>query len=88
MSSIFGTREFQEFAADYDLLKIEGFDDCAVCVTCHNWKPQIVYSAAMILNNLMGDHDMDGIEALEYFEYNIVGGLPNNTFAPIILLDY
>ena len=86
--TIFESTEFQAFAEEYELLKIDGYDKCAVCITAHDFNPQIVYSSAMILQQLIADDGMDPVEALEYYEYNIVSGLPNKANAPVILLDY
>ena len=80
--------EFQEVLEDYSLLKIDGFDDACIGITAHSWQPQLIYSAAMILNNLMADDGMDAEDALEYFLYNIVDGLPNRPTAPVIIQDF
>ena len=52
---------------EFDLLKMDGFDDCCVGVTwpSEHDGPVIVYDRALVLKELM-DHGMDAEEAQEY----------------------
>jgi hypothetical protein len=49
----------------------EQFDKCIIGVTYYGDK--VVYSTEMILQALMEDNEMTDEEALEYFEYNVIG---------------
>lgn len=84
----FDSPEFQEIAEDYELYALTGLDDACIGITAHPLQPQLVYSAAMIINILMADDGMDPDEALEWFLHNTVGGLPNTPTAPVILQDF
>lgn len=54
-------------------LKIDGYDDCVVgIVTRFGQEPILCYNYDKILTKLMED-GMDEEEAIEYFEYNIIG---------------
>lgn len=54
-------------------LKIDGFDDCVVgIVTRFGQEPILCYDYDNILTKLMQD-DMNEEEAIEYFDYNIIG---------------
>jgi len=63
----------QEHYEDYDILRIDGYDDCAVgLVSRCGQDPFIVYDAEKIIEKLMGD-GMDRDGAQEYFDFNIAG---------------
>ena len=68
-----------------DVQVFTGLDDCIIGSTITNGKMQAVYSASAILMQLSNDMTED--EALEHFDYNIVGSLQNNPEHPIILND-
>ena len=57
-----------------EALKVDGYDDCIVGV-CHRFgqKTIIIYDTKMILRKLINNDGMTIDEALEYFEYNILG---------------
>jgi hypothetical protein len=71
--------------AEAECLLIDGFDDSIIGTTVTNGQLQAVYSAASIILTL--EHEMTDEEAVEYFDYNIVGGLPKTPTAPVILDD-
>jgi len=57
----------------YDMLRIDGYDDCAVgMVTRCGQDPFIVYDSEKIIDKLMED-GMDHDMAIEYFDFNIAG---------------
>jgi hypothetical protein len=58
--------------SDEDILKADGFDDAVIGV-CEDFNspPRLIYSVSKCLEILM--EDMDGFEAMEYFDYNVSG---------------
>jgi hypothetical protein len=63
--------EINELAEGAILL--DGFDDCIIGITEEFGNgPRILYSKEKIINKLM--EDMSEEEALEYFDFNIIGG--------------
>tara|TARA_B110000858_G_C17490600_1_gene331398 strand:+ start:156 stop:410 length:255 start_codon:yes stop_codon:yes gene_type:complete len=58
--------------SDEDILKADGFDDAVIGV-CEDFNspPRLVYSVSKCLDILM--EDMDEMEAMEYFDYNVSG---------------
>ena len=59
---------------DDNLLRADGFDDCALGVVerCGQ-KPYLVYDPNKIIAQLVKENDMDQDEAREYFDFNIAG---------------
>lgn len=56
------------------MLRVDGFDDAIIGLGCRCGAPNIlVYDTAKCLDILQKRDGMDAIEALEYFEYNILG---------------
>lgn len=49
----------------------EQFDKCIVGATYYGDK--VVYSAELVIQALMEDSEMTEEEALDYFEYNVIG---------------
>lgn len=66
-------------ASDYDdlIYRMEGFDDCIVCVARqHGRPPFIVYNSPKVIAKLTAMFEADGSEqpapdALEWFSYNM-----------------
>jgi len=55
--------------ADDEFLKADGFDDAIIGVDLKSMR--LIYSVTKCLEILM--KDMDGEDALEYFDYNVSG---------------
>jgi hypothetical protein len=75
--------ELLEENPDAQYLKADGFDD-AVLGTCY-WSERLIYSRKKIHEILMKE-GMEGIEAIEHFEFNI-GGAYVGEKTPIYLND-
>jgi len=63
----------EEYAVDMDLplLFIDGHDNAILGIArCFN-KESVLYDQTVVLDNLMKDMTYD--EALEYFEFNVIG---------------
>jgi hypothetical protein len=53
---------------------LDGFDDAIIGITEEFGKePRILYSKDKILEILTSDNQMDILEAIEYYEFNILG---------------
>lgn len=53
---------------------LDGFDDAIIGITEEFGKePRILYSKDKILEILTSDNHMDILEAIEYYEFNILG---------------
>ena len=64
---------------------LEGFDDCIVGVSeSFGEEPRIIYSKKQIITKLM--EDMSQEDAMDYYYYNIVGGM-FGTQNPIFIQD-
>ena len=64
---------------------LEGFDDCIVGVSeSFGEEPRIIYSKKQIITKLM--KDMSQEDAVDYYYYNIVGGM-FGTQNPIFIQD-
>jgi hypothetical protein len=64
---------------------LDGFDDCIVGVSeSFGEEPRIIYSKKQIITKLM--KDMSQEEAVDYYYYNIVGGM-FGTQNPIFVQD-
>lgn len=56
-----------------EALVMDGYDDCIIGVAeCFGKSPSVVYDVNKVLEKLMGD-GMTHEEALEYYDYNMVG---------------
>lgn len=67
-----------------DAVVLTGFDDCIVGL-CNTFEgTRILYSERKIIESL--SKDMTEEEAIEYYEFNILGGYLG-TFTPIFLMD-
>lgn len=84
--SVLHDEEMQDLFIEHGCLTIDGFDDCCIGTTYNFRQPQLVYSAVLIVAQLL-EEGMQDIEALEYLEYNIVDGIPNKPEAPVIIFD-
>lgn len=68
---------------DIELLTIDGFDNAVIGIDIHSMR--LIYSRSKIIQILMED-DMEEIDAIEYFDYNILSTyIDENT--PIICID-
>ncbi len=58
-----------ELYGDEELLFADGFDDAIIGFDEQGWR--VIYSVSKCVNILM--KDMDELEAIEYFAYNVSG---------------
>lgn len=56
---------------DEEFLKVDGFDSAIIGVD--EISLRLIYSKKAILEILMYEHDMDELESIEYYDYNISG---------------
>ena len=56
---------------DESFLKIDGFDSCIIGIDQINLK--LIYSKKSILDVLIKESNMSELEAIEYYEFNILG---------------
>jgi len=56
-----------------EALKIDGFDECIVGVVYTFHGAIFLYDSDKIVEQMISDDKIEGGEALEYFEYNILG---------------
>lgn len=61
--------ELHKWNFDDDAVVLAGFDRCIIGEEAKTGK--IVYAVEKILDELMTNLDMDGIDAVEYYEHNI-----------------
>jgi hypothetical protein len=66
-----------------DALKADGFDDCIVGIVDTFHGHVFLYDKQKVIESLMRD-DMTEEDALEFFEFNIVGSYVS-TFTPVYL---
>lgn len=71
-----------------ELALLNGMDDAIVGIADDGLEnPKVVYSKAKILKSLQ-EQGMTRKDALEWYSYNVVGGLPNmGNIAPCIIDD-
>jgi len=70
-----------------EALKVDGMDDAIVGVVQQFNKHFLCYSMAKILEILMDRDGMTETEALEFYEFNIVGAYMGE-YTPVFLQDY
>lgn len=71
-----------------DILKLDGFDDCISGLVSRFGADDILcYDTAKIIDRLMAD-GMSDIEAIEYFNFNILGAWVGETTPCFIDCDY
>lgn len=65
--------EMEEYLDDGSMVlgPREQFDKCIIGVTYQGDK--VIYSVEMIIQTLMEENEMSDEEALDYFEYNVIG---------------
>lgn len=64
-----------EQCPESSFLKADGFDDCILGYEDdYNGNLKLIYSVKLVLNKLVDKEEMDEIDAIEHFEYNIRGG--------------
>lgn len=69
-------------------LKVDGHDNAIMGMgDCFGRIPVLVYDSEKIIRNLMENDSMTHEEALEFFDYNIVGSY-NGPGMPIFLHEY
>jgi hypothetical protein len=56
---------------DESFLKMDGFDSCVIGMDQTNLK--LIYSKKAILDVLINENDLSELEAIEYYEFNILG---------------
>ena len=70
-----------------DAYSADGLEDCAIALAMnYHSEPFIVYSKRLIIEKLMNSDGMTHEEALEFFEFNIIGAYPGDPI-PAFLLD-
>lgn len=80
-----------EFAEEIcpNAILIDGYDNCITGIVLSPNSSKIVYSSFSIIREIMSSDGATYSEALDYFEFNIVGGLlglPEN-YCPILKED-
>jgi len=55
---------------DEEILKADGFDDAVIGIDTNSMR--LIYSVQKCIDILKED-EMDEIDAIEYFEYNVIG---------------
>ena len=57
-----------------EALQCDGYDDCCIGIVrrCGH-EPLALYSIDKMIAKMMVDDDMEEIEAIEHFEYNVIG---------------
>ncbi len=79
------TRDFIDTMAEGAII-LDGFEDCIIGITEeYGCGPRLLYSVNSIIKKLM--EDMSEEDALEYYQYNILGGHFGEQ-NPIFLVDY
>lgn len=63
--------EIIERYPDEEFLTADGFDSAILGVD--EYSMRIIYSKKKILEILEAEHEMDELEAIEYYDFNIVG---------------
>ena len=63
--------EIIERYSDEEFLTADGFDSAIIGVDEKSMR--LVYSKKKILEILVAEHEMDELEAIEYYDFNIVG---------------
>ena len=77
--------ELFEKYSDFELLTMDGFDDCIVGVAeGFEISPKVVYCTDKVINKLMTHHGMTEEEAVEYFNFNQKGAYVGE-YTPLFL---
>lgn len=59
---------------DYKAMKMDGYDDCAIGIMERIGEdPIIVYDKKAVLEKLASEEGMTDIDAIEWYEYNMIG---------------
>ena len=68
---------------------IDGYDNCITGIVLSPNSSKIVYSSFAIIREIMSSDGATYSEALDYFEFNIVGGLVSfhEDYSPILKED-
>lgn len=61
-----------EMFPDEKVLKADGFDECIIGYEFKD-KIRLIYSVKLIIEQLIREDNMDEIDAIEFFDYNIGG---------------
>lgn len=71
------------------MMKVEGFDEAIIGLGCRCGAPNIlVYDSSKCIDILVRDHGMNTVDALEYFEYNILGAYVGESTPVFVYPDY
>jgi hypothetical protein len=68
------------------LLFMDGFDGAILGVSDNFREPVVVYSRVKCIEILILEHEMDYMEAVEYFDFNVAGAYVGEQ-TPIIVND-
>lgn len=69
-----------------ELMFMDGFDEAILGVSDNFREPVVVYSRSKCIEILMLDQEMDYMEAVEYFDFNVAGAYVGE-LTPIIVND-
>ena len=65
---------------EYEIMVCDGFDDCILGYDFSNGDYiRLIYSVKKVIDKLIKEEDMDEIDAIEYFEYNMRGAYVGET---------
>lgn len=65
---------------EHELLKVDGFDDCIIgIVERFGMEPVFCYDKELIVAKIMKEEGMPFEQAVEHFEYNIIGSWVGKT---------
>lgn len=65
-------KEILEQYSEIEILKADGFDNAVIGIALDFTEPRLIYSVSKCLRIL--EQDMEDIDALEHFTYNVSGG--------------
>jgi hypothetical protein len=78
-------KQIEEDFTDTELLFADGFDDAIIGVAQQFNTMSVAYSREKCIEILM--KDMDHIEAVEYFEHNVIGSYVGENTPTFILMN-
>tara|TARA_R110002074_G_scaffold61250_1_gene147971 strand:- start:116 stop:373 length:258 start_codon:yes stop_codon:yes gene_type:complete len=80
------TAQLMQAIEDNECIVADGLDHAIIGLTAGG-NVQVVYSSALIIHQYLLD-GMEPLDALEFFEYNVLGGIPGAENRPVFLDDY
>ena len=68
-----------------EILLVDGYDDCIICVAYRiGMEPIVAYDKNMMLEKMVSEDEMTIEDAVEHFEYNIIGAYMGE-YTPIFI---